>query len=277
MKVLSTSSLRYITKMNVTNDMIARFEKEIKSVHSLKVMDTKTKKIILMMERYLRVGYNSAKKDRICNVLAQVNNVQLSDSINITESSVPCRLSLLESGVSSGTLDKYDGTHRVVYIDKETGFGIKVMKKESTWGQFKDWDIRLNALYKDEMFYSGKYAEFGCYKTLTIIDDMVDNASRAPISVTYFRKIPNAEKLRRWDQVPLSTLLTLESMGYQPFDIKPDNFVKIINGDNYDYLPIDAKLIGKLRSNSVRSIRVRDLREQQGPYCYSGKYVDVAK
>ncbi|EJL6278991.1 hypothetical protein NMR61_003626 [Vibrio cholerae] len=67
-------------------------------------------------------------------------------------------------------------------------------------------------------------------------------------------------------------------MGFMPFDIKPDNFVKVKNdNDQYEYVPIDAKLIGKINTGSFRTVRVLELREQQGPYCYSGKYVDVAQ
>ncbi len=47
--------------------------------------------------------------------------------------------------------------------------------------------------------------------------------------------------------------------------------------DQYEYVPIDAKLIGKINTGSFRTVRVLELREQQGPYCYSGKYVDVTQ
>ncbi len=67
----------------------------------------------------------------------------------------------------------------------------------------------------------------------------------------------------------------MEKCGYMPFDVKPDNFVKVLNANNqYDYLLIDAKQIGKLGSNSMRTQDVIELKRMYGKYYYESMYID---
>ncbi|EGQ8390344.1 TPA: hypothetical protein ACMDPN_001030 [Vibrio cholerae] len=277
MPIISSIPLRYTLGMSVTTSTIDSFAKDIKSI-TPQLDEDKNKKLISMMERYLCRGRNGIKKEKINNILSNINNGTPQKNVldsTISEHAIPCCLSLLEEGVSSGRISKFEGTHRIVYIDDDTGFGLKILKNDSSWSKCFAADLRLNELYQDKRFYSGRYAAFSKYKIVHIEDDVFDGKF---IKAIFFRKIPGCEPLSRWDQIPLSILLKLESMGFMPFDIKPDNFVKVKNdNDQYEYVPIDAKLIGKINTGSFRTIRVLELREQQGPYCYSGKYVDVAQ
>ncbi|CAI2325578.1 hypothetical protein IFVP408_C2120307 [Vibrio parahaemolyticus] len=74
------------------------------------------------------------------------------------------------------------------------------------------------------------------------------------MDVFRFELIPGTKVLSMVEKIPSSTLCMMEKFGYMPFDVKPDNFMKVLNANNqYDYLPIDAKQIGKFGSNSMRT------------------------
>lgn len=67
----------------------------------------------------------------------------------------------------------------------------------------------------------------------------------------------------------------MEKFRYMSFDVKPDNFVKILNGHGkYDYLPIDSKKIGKVGSNIIWTKEVVNFKSRFGEYYYEGRYVD---
>ncbi|TOF85665.1 hypothetical protein CGJ13_23240, partial [Vibrio parahaemolyticus] len=60
---------------------------------------------------------------------------------------------------------------------------------------------------------------------------MIDDRGVKPevVDVFRFELIPNAERLFRTEKIPKSVLVMMEKCGYMPFDVKPDNFVKVLN------------------------------------------------
>ncbi|HCF7769780.1 TPA: hypothetical protein NIK61_003730, partial [Vibrio cholerae] len=126
MPIISSIPLRYTLGMSVTTSTIDSFAKDIKSI-TQQLDEDKNKKLISMMERYLCRGKNGIKKEKIINILSNINNGKTSKNVldsTISEHAIPCCLSLLEEGVSSGRISKFEGTHRIVYIDDDTGFGL---------------------------------------------------------------------------------------------------------------------------------------------------------
>ncbi|EIK4819116.1 hypothetical protein LJ774_004742 [Vibrio parahaemolyticus] len=90
--------------------------------------------------------------------------------------------------------------------------------------------------------------------------------------------IDGAERLAPYEKIPFSVLLNLELLGYMPFDVKPDNFVKVKNSaGNYDYLPIDSKQIGLYKSDSKRTFHVDKFRRNFGAYDYKKMFVDYSR
>lgn len=188
----------------------------------------------------------------------------------------PENISQLIEGAKTGKYKKFAGTNREVFIDKKTGQGYKIFKQDSTWKQLTNADLRVNDIYRDPHFYGGKYSRFGSNEIITMWDDRIKGAPQ--VKVFTFKQIPEALHLRRDEKIPHSVLVMMEQAGFRPFDIKPDNFMKVANAHGgYDYLPIDAKQIGLTRSNSGRSKEVRNFKEQYGPYCYGQRYVDYKK
>ncbi|EGQ7920141.1 hypothetical protein D5997_25185 [Vibrio parahaemolyticus] len=109
---------------------------------------------------------------------------------------------------------------------------------------------------------------------------MIDDRGVKPeiVDVFKFELIPNSERLFRSEKIPKSVLAMMEKCGYMPFDVKPDNFVKVLNEKGqYDYLPIDSKQIGKVGSGTVRTQEVIEFKKMYGAYYYGGRYVDERK
>ncbi|WP_299490881.1 hypothetical protein [uncultured Shewanella sp.] len=181
----------------------------------------------------------------------------------------------------------YEGANRDVYITPD-GKGVKVSKSSSpkdALAQAKTC-LRLNEIYTSPHFYNGKYAHLATHKVERMID-----IDQKPISVSTFNTIPNCEQLtchkekggiyrnHDFEAIPGSVLKMLRKAGFNPWDVKPDNFVKIKNSEGgYDYLPIDAKYIGTIgleRSNSLRTKEILQLQKQSGQqYAFNGVYVD---
>lgn len=195
------------------------------------------------------------------------------DSINIRH---PETISQLKEEAKAGKYEKFEGTNREVFIDKKTGRGYKIFKQDSTWGALTNADLRVNDVYCNHNFYDGKYAIFANNDLITMRDDRVCGSPR--VRVFTFQKIPGAKHLDNHEKIPYSVLVMMEQAGFRPFDVKPDNFMKVKNSHGrYDYLPIDAKQIGLTRSNSERSREVREFKQQHGPYYYGQRYVDYNK
>ncbi len=188
----------------------------------------------------------------------------------------PENISQLIKGAKTGKYKKFEGTNREVFIDPKTGQGYKIFKLDSTWSALTDADLRVNDIYRDHRFYGGKYASFATNEIITMRDDRVKGAPQ--VKVFSFQKIPEAKSLGPNEKIPHSVLVMMEQAGFRPFDIKPDNFIKLANAHGgYDYLPIDAKLIGLKRSNSERSLEVQSFKERVGPYCYGQRCVDYKR
>lgn len=188
----------------------------------------------------------------------------------------PEKISQLIEGAKTGKYKKFAGTNREVFIDQKTGQGYKIFKPNSTWSKLTNADLRVNDIYRDPHFYGGKYSRFGSNEIITMQDDRARGAPQ--VKVFSFQQIPEALHLRCDEKIPHSVLVMMEQAGFRPFDIKPDNFMKIANAHGgYDYLPIDAKQIGLTRSNSERSKEVRAFKEQHGPYYYGQRYVDYKR
>ena len=68
----------------------------------------------------------------------------------------------------------------------------------------------------------------------------------------------------------------LQDIGFNPADNKVGNFIKVLNEKKeYDYIPIDAKCIGRYRSNSVRSLNIINKQKNKGHFdFYKGRYID---
>lgn len=195
------------------------------------------------------------------------------NSINLPH---PETIAQLKNGANAGKYEKFEGTNREVFIDKKTGQGYKIFKQDSTWGALTNADLRVNDIYRNHNFYDGKYAIFANNDLITMRDDRVCGSPR--VRVFSFQKIPGAKHLDNHEKIPYSVLAMMEQAGFRPFDVKPDNFMKVKNPHgSYDYLPIDAKQIGLTRSNSERSKEVRQFKQQHGPYYYGQRYVNYNK
>ncbi len=171
--------------------------------------------------------------------------------------------------------DIFSGSHRDVYINKETGIGYKIRKniQNTHAASLKDNellnsdDLRLNAIYQNKNFYDGRYKEHANFQLVEILDDYTDRI----IEVLIFQKIPNAIPLAPNERIPYSAIHMLENIGYFPYDVAPSNFVKVFNSETnqYDYIPIDARLIGHKRSSSLRTKNIREYKEMnETPYKY---------
>lgn len=150
---------------------------------------------------------------------------------------------------------------RDIYINHNTGVGFKVFVGESAGlmiDKFRYTDLRLNDIYYDDEFYEGRYKEQIDYQVINFYEDGVRKIFN---SVTKFKIIPGFENLSEDELIPRTTIKMLKEMGYIPHDIKSTNYIKVKHNDTYDYIPIDAKYIGRLGSDTFRTRLVNDLRE----------------
>ncbi|MCL1123826.1 hypothetical protein [Shewanella surugensis] len=197
-----------------------------------------------------------------------------------------CRKKILDIMFKPG-VKHYQGANRDVYITP-SGDGVKVIKSAIAAEPLKQSKtcLRLNEIYTSPHFYQGKYAHLARHA----VERMIGIEGKV-ITVSTFKTIPDAEQLkcvkenggiyryRDFEAIPESTLQELRNAGFNPWDVKPDNFVKIKNDNGgYDYVPIDAKYIGTVgleRSNSLRTKEVLQLQKNsQHQYAFSEAYVD---
>ncbi len=169
--------------------------------------------------------------------------------------------------------ERFAGAHRDVYINKRTGDGYKVIRRVRNRFETSldddalrnSDDLRLNAIYKSDQFYGGRYRDYACFQLIEIEDDYRNGM----IEVLMFQKIPGALPLTLNEKIPHSAVRMLESMGYFPYDMIPGNFVKVFNPDTnqHDYLPVDAKFIGYKKSSSIRTRDIKRYKKTtQLPY-----------
>ncbi len=169
--------------------------------------------------------------------------------------------------------DAFAGAHRDVYINKTSGVGYKIIKRQRdpnitllTDDALRNSDdLRLNAIYKDKNFYGGRYREYACFRLVRIEREY----DRHLIEALMFQKIPNAVSLAPDEKIPRSALKVLEDMGYFPYDVYPENFVKVFNSETkqYDYIPIDAKFIAYKKGSSIRTKDIKRYKEMsEMPY-----------
>lgn len=211
----------------------------------------------------------------------QTRGQQLTELVN-----THCRRKVLDI-MFTPKVKHYQGANRDVYI-APSGEGLKIVKSQKSGDDITQSQtcLRLNEIYKSPHFYKGKYAHLATHKVERMIG--VDGQS---VTVSTFKTIPNSEPLKCYKEkggiyrdqyfeaVPESALAMLRKAGFNPWDVKPDNFVKIKNAQgSYDYLPIDAKYIGTIglnRSNSLRTKEVLQLQKQSGQhYAFQEAYVD---
>ncbi|CAI2331959.1 hypothetical protein IB289_23630 [Vibrio parahaemolyticus] len=177
---------------------------------------------------------------------------------------------------NGGLFQRFEGTNRDVFIDNDIGVGYKLFKVNSTWAKYPRSDERLNDIYRNKYFYNGIYANYAQFGSIEMIDDR--QVDKPKILVGVFKMIDGAERLAPDEKIPFSVLLNLELLGYMPFDVKPENFVKVKNSSgNYDHLPIDAKQIGLYRSDSKRTFHVEKFRRNFGAYDYKKMFVDYSR
>jgi hypothetical protein len=251
--------MRSFFRLNVSVTEVKKLERII-NIKTIRNVD------ISLLKQTLIFSKNAEKKDRIFHLFETLRR-QLPAPNNISE---------LTQGVASGKYKKYEGTNREVFIDKITGRGYKVFKLNSTWSDLHTADLRINDIYSHSEFYGGKYASLASNEIIDMIDDRTKDKAR--IKVFAFNKIPHAIPLRDDEKIPHSVLLMMEQAGFRPFDVKPDNFMKVRSScDEYDYLPIDAKQIGLDRSSTWRSLQVQEFQSRFGPYYYEQCYVDYDK
>lgn len=167
------------------------------------------------------------------------------------------------------------GLHREFIFDATNNLAYKLIRPEMTSTHFLlnnlNIEFRLNAIYKSAKFYGGKYAKFGNIKSSILIDDRAGTEKR--IKCLTFNWSVDAIPLEKNETIPKSTIDMLEKLGYLPIDIKPGNFVKFKNNEeSFDYIPIDAKLIGLKKSNSTRSLFVKSCKETS-PYLHESKFI----
>lgn len=310
MTFIKSTHLRYALNLPVSSYQLDKFVKAVRNNPALAEMSSANKKTFKMMRDYLKNGNSSAKMLRIDRILARVevndsysisNSVELKRIYHFDSSATvlgkqktnpirkgiihvdhennktvnPRFVSDLMQGARLGVYSYHTGTNRDVFINKKTGDGYKIFKDDSSWSWLHEADLRLNDIYKNKGFYKGKYADVATNKIITLVDDTAEDGKLKKIKAFQFKKIPNSEHLKASERIPLSVLRMLEKCGYMPFDVKPDNFVKVKNEKGgYDYLPIDSKQIGLKGSNTMRTKDVHEFKRIYGEYYYKGVYVD---
>ncbi|HFU0477466.1 TPA: hypothetical protein ACGTTK_004586, partial [Vibrio parahaemolyticus] len=261
-----------LLKMNVSSEQLDKFESVLKVNPRFSDLNREQKITLNMMSKYLREGKNHNK---ILRINSLINEIQL-DFNYVVKSSDPKLVSDLIKGRQEGRYQHCSGTNRDVFIDIENGVGYKVFKTNSSWRFLDNADLRVNDIYKNKGFYGGKYAKYANNSKIKMIDDR--GVKPEVVDVFRFELIPNAKPLFRSERIPKSVLVMMEKCGYMPFDVKPDNFVKVLNDKGkYDYLPIDSKQIGKVGSGTVRTQEVIEFKKMYGAYYYGGRYVDERK
>ncbi|WP_299497375.1 hypothetical protein [uncultured Shewanella sp.] len=180
-----------------------------------------------------------------------------------------------------------EGANRDVYIDSE-GNGYKVTKKRTNGRDvgIANTSLRLNDIYSNPNFYGGKYAHLATNEVRQAKD-----ISGEKMTISTFKVIQNSENLqytkkhggivvnKPYEKIPESALQELRNAGFQAWDVKPDNFVKIKNElGGYDYLPIDSKYIGTYGRNRHDSVRTNYVEQNQlntgKQYAFDEKYVN---
>ncbi|MCX8860245.1 hypothetical protein [Vibrio parahaemolyticus] len=272
MALVKFTEVRNLLKMNVSSEQLDKFESVLKVNPRFSDLNREQKITLNMMSKYLREGKNHNK---ILRINSLINEIQL-DFNYVVKSSDPKLVSDLIKGRQEGRYQHCSGTNRDVFIDIENGVGYKVFKTNSSWRFLDNADLRVNDIYKNKGFYGGKYAKYANNSKIKMIDDR--GVKPEVVDVFRFELIPNAEPLFRSERIPKSVLVMMEKCGYMPFDVKPDNFVKVLNDKGkYDYLPIDSKQIGKVGSGTVRTQEVIGFKKMYGAYYYGGRYVDERK
>ncbi|HGS5089821.1 TPA: hypothetical protein ACMDT4_003867 [Vibrio parahaemolyticus] len=270
MALVKFTEVRNLLKMNVSSEQLDKFESVLKVNPRFSDLNREKKITLNMMSKYLRDGKNHNK---ILRIHSLINKIQLND---VVKPSTPRLVSDLIKGRQEGRYQHFSGTNRDVYIDTENGVGYKVFKSGSSWSWMDNADLRVNDIYKNKGFYGGKYAKYANNSKIKMIDDR--GVKPEVVDVFRFELIPNAERLFRSEKIPKSVLVMMEKCGYMPFDVKPDNFIKVLNDKGkYDYLPIDSKQIGKVGSSTMRTQEVIDFKQMYGAYYYGGRYVDERK
>ncbi|MCL1122934.1 hypothetical protein [Shewanella surugensis] len=218
------------------------------------------------------------------NYFQTVKN-QLSDLIQLKN---PTKVKHL---TDSYNVKHLTGANRDTYISP-TGKGFKIGKGVDS---VKDAEMerrsqRLNDIYSNPKFYGGKYANVGSLQLVTedgrqkvatsfqLIKDAIPLQFKKSENGLGVSNVPET-----YEKVPQSALDELIKAGYNLWDVKPDNFVKIKNEQgSWDYLPIDAKLIGltadardESQPMSPRTEQVDQLQnEAKSRFAFGGKYVD---
>ncbi|CAI2291661.1 hypothetical protein [Vibrio parahaemolyticus] len=272
MALVKFTEVRNLLKMNVSSEQLDKFESVLKVNPRFSDLNREQKITLNMMSKYLREGKNHNK---ILRINSLINEIQLEFNY-VVKSNDPKLVSDLIKGRQEGRYQHCSGTNRDVFIDIENGVGYKVFKTNSSWRFLDNADLRVNDIYKNKGFYGGKYAKYANNSKIKMIDDR--GVKPEVVDVFRFELIPNAEPLFRSERIPKSVLVMMEKCGYMPFDVKPDNFVKVLNDKGkYDYLPIDSKQIGKVGSGTVRTQEVIEFKKMYGAYYYGGRYVDERK
>ncbi|MCQ9043844.1 hypothetical protein H2C98_20450 [Vibrio parahaemolyticus] len=272
MALVKFTEVRNLLKMNVSSEQLDKFESVLKVNPRFSDLNREQKITLNMMSKYLREGKNHNK---ILRINSLINEIQL-DFNYVVKSSDPKLVSDLIKGRQEGRYQHCSGTNRDVFIDIENGVGYKVFKTNSSWRFLDNADLRVNDIYINKGFYGGKYAKYANNSKIKMIDDR--GVKPEVVDVFRFELIPNAKPLFRSERIPKSVLVMMEKCGYMPFDVKPDNFVKVLNDKGkYDYLPIDSKQIGKVGSGTVRTQEVIEFKKMYGAYYYGGRYVDERK
>ncbi|EMN6297058.1 hypothetical protein WB514_004564 [Vibrio parahaemolyticus] len=270
MALVKFTEVRNLLKMNVSSEQLDKFESVLKVNPRILDLNREQKITFNMMSKYLRDGKSYTK---ILRVRSLINKIKLND---VVKPSAPRLVSDLIKGRQEGRYQHFSGTNRDVYIDTENGVGYKIFKSDSTWSFLDNADLRVNDIYKNKDFYGGKYAKYANNSKVKMIDDR--GVKLEIVDVFKFELIPNSERLFCTEKIPKSVLVMMEKCGYMPFDVKPDNFVKVLNEQGkYDYLPIDSKQIGKIGSSTIRTQEVIELKKMYGAYYYDGRYVDERK
>ncbi|ANB97524.1 hypothetical protein [Vibrio parahaemolyticus] len=251
-----SSPIRRMLNMNISSRELADiYHMDIKSISN---------KDIERLNKTLKSTKNLFKRTKVQRLLTKIGYCQPEHPKSVCE---------LINKANRGLLQRFEGTNRDVFIDNEIGFGYKLFKLDSTWSDHPKADERLNDIYKNKSFYNGYYAQYAHFGFIEMVDDRHTNKPKVLVGI--FRTIPGAERLDPKEKIPYSILVKLELLGYMPFDIKPDNFVKVKNPlGYYDYLPIDSKQIGLHRSDSERTFQVINFRKKYGTYYYNKRFVD---
>ncbi|ODY13092.1 hypothetical protein BBM16_16425 [Vibrio parahaemolyticus] len=253
------SPIRRMLKMNLTSRELTK----------LCFLDIKkiSNKDIERLDRTLISTTNLFKRAQVKRLLVKLDQCQPEHPKTVYQ---------LIGKANAGLFQRFEGTNRDVFIDNDIGFGYKLFKLNSTWAHYPRSDERLNDIYRNKYFYNGKYANYAQFGFVEMIDDR--QANKPKILVGVFKTIVGSESLAPDEKIPLSVLLNLELLGYMPFDVKPENFVKVKNPTgSYDYLPIDAKQIGLFRSDSKRTFFVEKFRRNFGVYDYKKMFVDFSR